>query len=104
MPAAYKLGLTEEQIAELEFARRRHPKPYVRERAAAILKVSAGNSIRQVALKGLLRRRRPETVREWINRYLAEGLAGLLIRPGRGVSPHLIVVIMLPPPGVAAAL
>lgn len=87
MPAAYKLGLTEEQIAELEFARRRHPKPYVRERAAAILKVSAGNSIRQVALKGLLRRRRPETVKEWINRYLAEGLAGLLIRPGRGRKP-----------------
>jgi len=87
MPAAYKLELTEEQRAELEMARRRHPKAYVRERAAAILKVDEGASIRQVALKGLLRRRRPETVKEWISRYLAEGLAGLLIRPGRGRKP-----------------
>ncbi|MFQ6101667.1 MAG: helix-turn-helix domain-containing protein [Anaerolineae bacterium] len=87
MPAPYKLELSDEQKAELEEARRRHPKAYVRERAAAILKVAAGESIRQVALKGLLRRREPETVKGWIDRYLAEGLAGLEVKPGRGRKP-----------------
>jgi hypothetical protein len=87
MSAAYKLELSDEQKTELEEARRRHPKAYVRERAAAILKVAAGESIRQVALRGLLRRREPEIIKEWIDRYLAEGLPGLKVRPGRGRKP-----------------
>lgn len=87
MPAAYKLELSDEQKAELEETRRRHPKAYMRERAAAILKVAAGESIRQVALNGLLQRREPETVKEWISRYLVERLPGLKIRPGRGRKP-----------------
>ncbi|RME59130.1 helix-turn-helix domain-containing protein [Candidatus Parcubacteria bacterium] len=87
MPAAYKLELSDEQKAELEAIRRRHPKAYVRERAAAILKVAEGLSIRQVALRGLLHRREPETVKGWIERYLAEGTKGLEIRPGRGRKP-----------------
>lgn len=87
MPRAYQLELSSEQQAELEKARKSHPKAYVRERAAAILKVSEGRSMRQVALQGLLTVREPETIREWINRYLAEGPAGLLVRPGRGRKP-----------------
>lgn len=83
----YEIKLNDKQKAELEVASRRHPKAYVRERAAAILKVNAGTSIRQVALYGLLRRREPETVKEWIVRYLAQGLPGLLVRPGRGRKP-----------------
>ncbi len=87
MASTYKLVLTNEQRAELEQLRDHHPKPYVRERAAALLKVAAGQSIRQVALRGLLKRRNPETVTEWVLRYLAEGPAGLLVRSGRGRKP-----------------
>lgn len=84
MPSAYKLKLSEGQEKELKGLRDQHPKPYVRERAAAILKVGEGQSIRQVALYGLLKGHEPETVREWIDRYLAEGKSGLEIRKGRG--------------------
>lgn len=87
MPRAYQLELSSEQKAELEEVRKHHSKPYVRERAAAILKVAEGQSMRQVALHGLLTIREPETIREWIDRYLAEGLPGLLVKSGRGRKP-----------------
>jgi transposase len=87
MPRVYRLELRSEQQAELEEARKHHPKPYVRERAAAILKVAGGQSMRRVALHGLLTVHEPETIGEWIKRYLTEGLAGLLVRPGRGRKP-----------------
>lgn len=82
-----KVDLTPEQRAELRQAVRRHPRAYIRESASGILKVAGGQSVRQVALHGLSRRRRPETVAEWIPRYLEQGLAGLLVRPGRGRKP-----------------
>jgi hypothetical protein len=66
MADSHELALTTEQRVELEWVRDHHVKPYVRERAAAILKVAGGQSIRQVALHGLLRCREPETVKEWI--------------------------------------
>ena len=84
MPKVYRINLSPEQKVELEKARDRHVKPYVRERSAAILKVSQGQSLRQVAYHGLLRLHAPETVKAWCERYLATGLAGLLIREGRG--------------------
>ena len=87
MPKPLTIELTPEQQQELEYARDHHEKPYVRERAAAILKIAAGMSGRQVALHGLLKRRHPDTIYAWVRRYLAEGIAGLLIRPGRGRKP-----------------
>jgi hypothetical protein len=84
MPKVYRLNLSAAQKAELQQVRDRHPKAYLRERAAAILKVEAGQSLRQVAYHGLLRRHAPETVKGWCERYLAEGVAGLKVRPGRG--------------------
>ena len=42
MPDPLKLKLTDKQRTELEQARDHHPKPYIRERAAALLKVAAG--------------------------------------------------------------
>ncbi len=62
-------------------------KPYLRERAAALLKIAGGTSPRQVALFGLLRPRQPDTVYRWLHRYRSEGLAGLPDRPGRGRKP-----------------
>jgi len=87
MTPSTKVNLTAEQRNELLRARDHHEKPYVRERAAAVLKVADGQSVRQVALHGLLKRHEPETVSEWIKRYLSEGVGGLLIRPGRGRKP-----------------
>jgi transposase len=83
------VSLTEEQRDELESAVRQHGKAYVRERAAAVLKVAAGEVAYQVALHGLLVRRDPDTVYGWLDRYQTDGLAGLTIRPGRGRKPTL---------------
>lgn len=87
MPKARVVTLSDEQVQELEGARDRHPKPYVRERAAAVLKVADGHSTRQVASQRLLKPHEPKTVGLWIARYEAEGLAGLLVRSGRGRKP-----------------
>jgi len=75
------------QRTELAQIRDTHPKPYVRERAAAILKVATGQAVWQVARTGLYRRRCPETVADWIARYQQDGVAGLLVQAGRGRKP-----------------
>ena len=81
------LRLTAEQRRELERARSHHERRYVRERAGAILKIADGMSARQVALRGLIRPRDPDTVYAWVRRYREEGIDGLLIKPGRGRKP-----------------
>jgi transposase len=81
--------LTEQQRDELVEAVRQHAKAYVRERAAAVLKVADGGVAAQVAASGLLVRRDPDTVYGWLDRYEAAGLQGLAIRPGRGRKPTL---------------
>lgn len=87
MPNSLCLILSAQQILELEQARDKHPLPYVRERAAALLKVAGGRSGRDVALHGLLKPRWPDTVYEWVKRYRDEGFQGLLVKPGRGRKP-----------------
>jgi hypothetical protein len=87
MPKVTKLCLTAEQVEELTTARNRHPKAYVREKAAAILKVNQGQSIRQVALHSLHKSRSEHTVKSWIVGYLAGGIAALLVKTGRGRKP-----------------
>ena len=62
-------------------------KPYLRERAAAMLKIAQGSSARQVALHHLLKPHKEETVREWLHRYSEQGIEGLKLRPGRGRKP-----------------
>lgn len=79
--------LTSEQTQELVEVRDHHEKAYVRERAAAILKVANGLSMAQVAKHGLLKPRRYETVSEWITRYEHDGREGLEIQQGRGRKP-----------------
>ncbi len=87
MPRVRKLVLSETQRAELEDIRDRHPKAYLREWAAALLKVANGMSGVAVARTGLYRPRSEEAVYRWLDRYAAEGVAGLLIRAGRGRKP-----------------
>lgn len=87
MPKARQVILSKEQKQELMQARDHHAKAYVRVKAAAILKVAAGQSVRQVAAHGLLKAVKEEVVGGWIDRYLDEGLPGLLVRKGRGRKP-----------------
>ncbi len=54
------------------------PRPYVRERAAALLKVAEGWSPHAVARKGLLKPRDPDTVYSWLDAYEAQGIEGLI--------------------------
>lgn len=83
------LQVTPIQRAELAATRDRDHRPYLREMAAALLKIADGQSARQVALHGLHRPRLPSTVRGWLDRYQRDGLAGLVHRPRghRGFSP-----------------
>ncbi|HEY7615751.1 MAG TPA: hypothetical protein VH744_03035 [Terriglobales bacterium] len=80
----YQLGLEEAQRVTLEQMRDHHAKAYLRERAAALLKIADGMSIQQVAAQGLLKRRQRETVGLWVQRYVQSGLGGLYLQPGRG--------------------
>jgi transposase len=84
-----RVELTERAREVLEEQVRRAAKPYLRERAAAILKVADGGVAARVATEGLLTRHKPDTVYRWLDRYLAEGIAGLALRPGRGRKPAL---------------
>jgi transposase len=79
--------LTQAQQAELSAALRHDPKPYMRERCAAILKVCEGKTLKEVAAGALLTPHSPDTLHDWCLRYQQEGLDGLRIRPGRGRKP-----------------
>lgn len=72
------LALTDAARETLADARSRHPRPAVRERAAALLKIADGRRPHWVAHHGLLRPRDPDTVYGWLDRYQTHGLAGLL--------------------------
>lgn len=82
-----KIILTIEEQSKLEQVVKSDPRAYMRERASAILKISSGKSALYVAQYGLLRPRRVNTVYEWVDRYLAEGIKGLENRKGRGRKP-----------------
>jgi transposase len=87
MPQPRTITLSAAEATTLTEARDNHPVPYSRERAAAVLKVASGWSVRRVAAEGLLRPRRPETVGDWVDRYQELGVVALAIRPGRGRTP-----------------
>jgi len=82
-----KVPLTEEQRKALIWLRDHAQKPYLRERCSAILQVAEGKTIKEVAQQGLLRPRSPDTVADWVHRYLERGIRGLYIKPGRGRKP-----------------
>ena len=82
--ARRSLTLTEERRQDLLRLRDHDSRPYVRERGAAILKIAAGQSPHRVATSGLLRPRDPDTVYAWLDRYRAEGVAGLIAHPRGG--------------------
>ena len=81
------MDLTAAQAEELQWVRDHHQKASMRERAAAILKVASGLSMLQVALHGLLKPRRSDTISQWISRYEGGGVQGLQVQAGRGRKP-----------------
>jgi transposase len=81
------LELTRRQRQTLTRVRDHHPKPHLRAKAAALLKVADGWQVRDVARLGLLRPHARNTVSAWVARYRARGLAGLKVRAGRGRKP-----------------
>ncbi len=87
MPTIRRLVLTEEQRHQLIHLRDASPKPYLRERAAALLKIADGAPAAQVARVGLLRPRQPDTVYRWFNSFLQQGIEGLKVKPGAGRKP-----------------
>lgn len=87
MPARYQLVLSEEQHQQLTWARDHHPVAHMRVKAAALLKVAAGESISQVARSGLLKPVDRHSITDWILRYLSQGLDGWKVQAGRGRKP-----------------
>src|SRR5260370_27426420 len=72
---------------ESEQARDHDPRPYVRERCAAVLKIADGATAHAVARHGLLKPRDPDTLYAWLDRYTTEGLAGLAGHRHGGYRP-----------------
>ncbi len=68
------LALTDAQRQDLLQYRDHDPRPYVRERCAALLKIADGLAPHAVARHGLLKPRDPDTVYEWLNWYERFGL------------------------------
>ena len=69
MPKYRTLSLSDAQRAELVETLTCSKKAYLRERAAAILKIADGTPAAQVAQGGLLQVRDPDTLYSWLHRY-----------------------------------
>lgn len=80
-----RLDLTEDQRHDLLAARDHDPRPYVRERCAAVLKIAEGVAPYAVARHGLLKPRDPDTLYGWLAHYQRDGLAGLLAHQQGGL-------------------
>ena len=78
---SYFLKLTDKERQELTKHRDNDPRPYARERCAAVLKVADGQTPSTVARSGLLRPRKVDTVYFWLRLYQQHGLPGLLRHP-----------------------
>lgn len=79
--------LPDDQFQELTDLSKNSPKPYLRERASAILKLAHGQTASQIAADGLLRKRYYETVSDWFYRFQNDGIEGLKMKGGTGRKP-----------------
>lgn len=86
MPKRYTIVLTEKEKQTLTRWLKNPPRPYLRERARAILQVAQGTPIEDTAAHLRVRVHR-NAVSEWVRRFLAERLLGLKIKAGRGRKP-----------------
>jgi transposase len=77
----HTLTLRPDDRAQLEAVRDHDSRPYVRERAAALVKIADGMAAYAVARTGLLKPRKPDTVYAWLRAYEVGGIDGLVMRP-----------------------
>ena len=87
MPAPAHLDFDDAARQALCDLRDHAPKAYLRERAAVLLAIGAGRSMRSAGRDAGLKPHHIETICHWVARYRAEGIAGLTIRKGRGRKP-----------------
>jgi len=87
MPKIIRLELSPSQQAELTAVRDHDPRPYMREKAAALLKISDGQVAAQVAAGGLLKAHDPDVIYRWLKHWHEQGIAGLVVGKGRGRKP-----------------
>jgi hypothetical protein len=90
MPQRRTLTLTDDQRQQLLDLRDHDPRPDLRERCAALLKIADGQAPYAVARHGLLRPRDPDTVYHWLAYFAAEGAAGLLGHRHGGVRRRFL--------------
>lgn len=83
MPKRIRIHLSEADRTQLERWAKSPPRSYLRYRAQAILEIADGKPVYQIAKQLKLRVHRT-TVSIWAQRYLAEGVSGLRVKPGRG--------------------
>ena len=69
MAKRHILNLTDEQQDALHKLRDNGKQSYIRERAAAILKIGSGMSPHNVALSGLLKKRKPAEYWTYVKEY-----------------------------------
>ena len=82
-----QLPLTNEQKEELAAVAKRHAKPYMREKASALLLVNRGIPAFVVGRDYLIPRRDADTLYSWMDLYEEGGVKALIIKPGRGRKP-----------------
>lgn len=75
----------DEKITLLE-CRKKHKKSHVRDRSHAILLSDEGKDVLFIANLFKVRTR---TIYEWFNRWKANGIMGLMLKPGRGCKAKL---------------
>jgi Winged helix-turn helix len=84
MPKVIHLELSPSEREELEGVRRHDTRPYMREKAAGLLKIADGQIASQVAEHGLLQPHDPDIIYRWLKRWQTEGVEGLVVKKGRG--------------------
>ena len=84
MPKIIRLELSASEREELETVRGHDRRPYMREKAAALLKIAEGQVASQVAEHGLLQSHDPDIIYRWLRRWQIEGVEGLVVKKGRG--------------------
>jgi hypothetical protein len=78
LPRRRSLDLTDPQRQEVLFHRDHDPRPYVRERCGALLKIADGQAPHAVARPGLVHPRTPDPGYSWLDWYEQLGLRSVI--------------------------
>lgn len=80
------LSLSDELFYEVVKIFKSHSKPYVRQRALAIIHVAEGLSVRKTAT---ILKVRANTVSDWVKRFKQYGIDGFIMKPRRKRQPKI---------------